>query len=200
MTMKKHNKYSKFFLLSAVIILSSFCMFGCGNEENENALDDMAEGENTSDDMGEEKNAIDNMALLDIMDKIYEITPVDLSIYSDNMDVTDSDTMFYNAGLTNLNNVKEAAVSEPMMSSQAYSMVLVRANDESATATIANEMKAGINPAKWVCVAADDLQIVSYRDVILLFMVSSELSDTVTSQEIVDAFQQVCGDAELVSY
>lgn len=181
MTMKKHNKFLKFFLLSAVTILSAFCLFGCGNG-------------------GGEENALEDMALLDIIDKIYEITPVELAIYSDNMDVTDSDTMSYNAGLTNLNNVKEAAVSEPMMSSQAYSMVLVRANDESATATIANEMKAGVNPAKWVCVAADDLQIVSYRDVILLFMVSSELSDTVTSQEIVDAFQQVCGDAELVSY
>lgn len=179
--MKKHNKFSKFFVLSAVIILSAFCLFGCGSG-------------------GGEKNALEDMALLDIIDKIYEITPVELSLYSDNMDVTDSDTMSYNAGLTNLNNVKEAAVSEPMMSSQAYSMVLVRVNDESATADIANEIKSGINPAKWVCVTADDLQVVSYRDVILLFMVSSELSDTVTSQKIVDAFQQVCGGAELVSY
>ncbi len=180
MTMKKINTFSKILLLSAVIILSAFCLFGCGGTEEENALEDMA--------------------LLDVIDKIYEIAPVELSIYSDNMDVTDPDTMSYNAGLTNLNNVKEAAVSEPMMSSQAYSMVLVRANDESATSNIANEMKAGINPAKWVCVAADDLQIVSYRDVILLFMVSSDLSETVTSQEIIDAFQQVCGGAELVSY
>lgn len=180
MTMKNHNKISKILLLSAAIALSAFCLFGCGNEEAENALEDMA--------------------LLDIMDQIYERVPVELSIYSDVMDITDPDIMSYNAGLTNLDNVKEAAVSEPMMSSQAYSMVLVRAADESAVADIANEMKAGIDPAKWVCVNADDLQIVSYRDVILLFMISSDFSDTVTSQEIVDAFQQVCGGAELVSY
>lgn len=180
MTMKNHNKISKILLLSAVIILTTFCLLGCGSEESENTLEDMA--------------------LLDIMDQIYEIVPVDLSIYSDTMDVTDPDIMSYNAGLTNLDKIKEAAVSEPMISSQAYSMVLIRANDESATADIANEMKAGINPAKWVCVNADDLQIVSYRDVILLFMISSDFADTVTSQEIVDAFQQVCGGAELVSY
>lgn len=180
MTMKNHNKISKILLLSAAIVLSASCLFGCGNEEAENALEDMA--------------------LLDIMDQIYERVPVELSIYSDVMDITDPDIMSYNAGLTNLDNVKEAAVSEPMMSSQAYSMVLVRAADESAVADIANEMKAGIDPAKWVCVNADDLQIVSYRDVILLFMISSDFSDTVTSQEIVDAFQQVCGGAELVSY
>lgn len=188
--MKKLNQFTKISLLCAVIILSASCLFGCSSGGNENAADDMAQN----------KNALEDMTLPDIIDKIYEVTPVDLSIYSDSMDVTDPDTMAYNAGLTNLDKVKEAAVSEPMMSSQAYSMVLVRAVDESAVADIANEMKAGIDPAKWICVAADDLQIVSYRDVILLFMVSSELSDTITSQKIVDAFQQICGGAELTSY
>lgn len=178
--MKCQNKFLKTILLSLAIVLSSFYLLGCGAAEEENALEDMA--------------------LLDIVDKIYEITPVDLSIYSDNIDVADPDAMSYNTGLTNLDNVKEAAISEAMITSQAYSLVLVRANDDSAASDIANEMKEGINPAKWVCVMADDLQVVSYRDVILLFMVSSELADTVTSQEIVDAFKQVCGGAELISY
>lgn len=178
--MKHQNRLTKFTLLSLTIILSAFCLLGCGAAEDENELEDMA--------------------LLDIVDKIYEITPVELSLYSDNIDVTDPDAMSYNTGLTNLNHVKEAAISEAMITSQAYSMVLVRADDESETAAIANEMKEGINPSKWICVTADDLQIVSYRDVILLFMISSDLSDTITSQDIVDAFKQVCGGAELVSY
>ena len=54
-------------------------------------------------------------------------------------------------------------------------------------------MKAGINPRKWVCVEADDLQVVASEDVVLLLMVSSQLSDSVTSQQIVDAFREVCG-------
>lgn len=180
MTMKRKNKLSKSILFSLVIILSAFCLFGCGGSEEENALEDMA--------------------LLDIIDQIYETTPVDLSVYSDSIDVTDPDAMSYNTGLTNLGNVREAALSETMISSQAYSMVLVRTTDESTVADTANEMKAGINPSKWVCVTADDLQIVSYKNVILLFMVTSELSDTITSQEIIDTFQQICGGAELVSY
>lgn len=178
--MKKHTKYFKLFLVSSALILSTFCLFGCGSTESENTLEDMA--------------------LLDIIDKIYEAAPVDLNVYSDNMDVTDPDTMSFSAGLTNLDHVKEAAISETLISSQAYSMVLIRAKDESVTADIANEMKAGIDPAKWICVMADDLQVVSYRDVVLLFMVSSDLSDIVTSQEIVDAFQQICGGEELVIY
>ena len=180
MTMKRKNKLSKSILFSLAIILSVSCLFGCGS--------------------GEEENALEDMALLDIIDEIYETTPVDLSVYSDSIDVTDPDAMSYNTGLTNLGNVREAALSETMISSQAYSMVLVRTTDESTVADTANEMKAEINPSKWVCVTADDLQIVSYRNVILLFMVTSELSDTITSQEIIDTFQQICGGAELVSY
>lgn len=181
-TMKNQRKLSKIFLITAVIVLSAFCLLGCGGGGNE------------------EENALEDMALLDIIDKIYEITPVDLSVYSDNIDITDPDTMSAYTGLTNLDHVKEAAISEAMISSQAYSMVLVRADDDSAAANIANEMKSGINPSKWVCVTADDLQVVSYRDVILLFMVSSDLSETITSQQIVDAFRQVCGGDDLVSY
>ena len=44
----------------------------------------------------------------------------------------------------------------------------------------------GINPRKWVCVEADDIQAVSYDDVVLLFMVDSELG--YSSETVVNAF------------
>ena len=40
---------------------------------------------------------------------------------------------------------------------------------------------------------ADDLKVAVYRDVVMLIMVSSQLADTVTAQEIVDAYKTVCG-------
>ena len=80
-----------------------------------------------------------------------------------------------------------------MIGSQAYSMVLVRVADEKDSESVANEMKEGINPAKWICVQADDLKVAVYRDVVMLIMVSSQLADTVTAQEIVDAYKTVCG-------
>jgi hypothetical protein len=54
-------------------------------------------------------------------------------------------------------------------------------------------MKEGIDPWKWICVGADDLQVVARGDIVMLAMVSSELSDAVTSQDLVDAFIQVLG-------
>lgn len=40
---------------------------------------------------------------------------------------------------------------------------------------------------------ADDLQIVTYNDLIMLVMVDSNLKDAVTSQQVVDAFREMCG-------
>ena len=52
-------------------------------------------------------------------------------------------------------------------------------------------LKTGIDPRKWICVEADDVQVVSYGDVVMLIMVDS--TSGLTSQSFVDAFAQVCG-------
>ena len=215
----KNLTIHKLLLVSSAFLLSAFCLFGCGNDETQNNADDMAQTEDTDNEINNETNTGDNTAqdgtensdqpeasatladlsLLDIMDKIYEIDEPVLNVFRDTVDISDPDAMFYNTGLNDLTNVKEAAISEPMIGSQAYSLVLVRVDDESKVSDVASAMKSGINPAKWICVEADDLQVVSYEDVILLIMVSSQLSDSATSQEIVDAFSQVCG-GEVTSY
>lgn len=82
-------------------------------------------------------------------------------------------------------------VSEAMIGSQAYSLVLVQVNDEKDSSSVGDEMLNGIDQRKWICVEADDIQVTSQGDVILLIMVSSTMKDTVTSQEIVNAFEQV---------
>ncbi|MGN0326305.1 MAG: hypothetical protein ACI4DW_08325 [Lachnospiraceae bacterium] len=211
----KNLTIHKLLLVSSAFLLSAFCLFGCGNNETQNNADDMAQTEDTNNETNTDDNtsqvgtenpaptetpaALTDLSLLDIMDKIYEIDEPVLNVFRDTVDISDPDAMFYNTGLNDLTNVKEAAISEPMMSSQAYSLVLVRVNDESKVSDVASAMKSGINPAKWICVEADDLQVVSYEDVILLIMVSSQLSESATSQEIVDAFSQVCG-GEVTSY
>lgn len=215
----KNLTIHKLLLVSSAFLLSAFCLFGCGNNETQNNADDMAQTEDTNNEINNETNTGDNttqdgtenpaqtevpatladLTLLDIMDKIYEIDEPVLNVFRDTVDISDPDAMFYNTGLNDLTNVKEVAISEPMIGSQAYSLVLVRVDDESKVADVASAMKSGINPAKWICVEADDLQVVSYEDVILLIMVSSQLSESATSQEIVDAFSQVCG-GEVTSY
>ncbi len=129
-----------------------------------------------------------------IIDKIYEKKDSGLMLASTPLDLTNMDSVIYNTGMDDISKVKEAIISEAMISSQAYSLVLVRVNDPADAEEVANDMKNGINQSKWICVTADDLQIVTHDDLVLLIMVSSELKDTVTSQQIIDAFQVVCGE------
>ncbi len=94
-------------------------------------------------------------------------------------------------GLDNAEQISDLAVFEPMMGSIPFSLVMVRVNADAGVGTVAEGMKNGIDQRKWICVEADDLQVVSYGDVVMLIMVGSDTG--MTSQSFVDAFAQVVG-------
>ena len=129
----------------------------------------------------------------EIISMIYEKKPVDLSLDTVTLDLSDAGTVKFMAGLSSTDGIKEISVSEPMMGSQAYSMVLARVSDSANSASVAQTMKDNINPRKWICVEADDIKAASKGDLALFFMVDSEFADTVTASEIMDAFKSVCG-------
>ena len=132
----------------------------------------------------------------EILNKIVEIQPVEFMGGTMPIDLTDKSedglwNIKYNTGLDNADNITDAAMFGPMMGSMAYSMVTVRVKEGADVAAVAEGMKTGIDPRKWICVEADDLQVVSYGDVVMLIMVASDSG--MTSQSFVDAFAQVCG-------
>lgn len=88
--------------------------------------------------------------------------------------------------------IKEGAVYEPMMGSQAFSLVLVRVTDAAKAEQIAKDMKANIDPRKWICVQADQVMLAGYGDVVMFIMLDSALGKT--AQSYVDAFEKVCGN------
>lgn len=93
-------------------------------------------------------------------------------------------------GLESADKLKDIAVYEPMMSSIAFSMVLVRVNDASEAKSIAQEMSDNIDTRKWMCVEADDKIVVGYCDVVMLIMLQS--GNGMTAQSFVDVFKTVC--------
>ena len=131
--------------------------------------------------------------LSSIVDSIYGIKDPGLRLANSALDLNNKDMVKYNTGLEDTSKVKEVIVSEAMIISQAYSLVLVRVNDVADAKSVAEDMLEGINPAKWICVRADDLKVVAYKDVVLLIMMGSQFSETVTSDQIVDAFEEICG-------
>lgn len=137
------------------------------------------------------KTAAVDMELTDLVDQIYKNQDPGIGVMTTSVDLSDPDQLLYCTGLSSADRITEAVVSEPAISSQAYSLVLVRLKDAADAKTVADEMKSGINPAKWICVEADDLRTAACSDVVLLIMVSSTLS--ITSEEIVNAFEAACG-------
>lgn len=132
----------------------------------------------------------------ELLNKVVEINPVEFMGGTMPIDLTDTSedglwNIKYNTGLDNADNITDAAVFGPMMGSMAFSMVMVRIAEGADVKAVAEGMKTGIDPRKWICVEADDLQVVSYGDVVMLIMVDS--ASGLTSQSFVDAFAQVCG-------
>ena len=132
----------------------------------------------------------------ELLNKVIEIQSVEFMGGAMTLDLTDTSEdglwMLKNyTGLDSAESITEAAFYEPMMGSIPYSMVMVRVAADAGVGTVAEGMKNGIDQRKWICVEADDLQVVSYGDVVMLIMVGSDTG--MTSQSFVDAFAQVCG-------
>lgn len=73
---------------------------------------------------------------------------------------------------------KEAIASEPVMSTSAYSLCLVRVEEGADIESIMSEIKDNVDPMKWVCVGVDPANIFvdHVGDVIILIM-SDEQGD-----------------------
>ncbi len=129
----------------------------------------------------------------DLINNIYAQKPVELMLGTVPVDLSNADSVKSYLGLSDGSKVKEAAASEALIGSQAYSLAMVRVKDSKDAAAVAQEMKSGINPRKWVCVEADDLKVAYCGDVVMLIMVQSSMADMVTAAQMVTAFQSVCG-------
>lgn len=86
--------------------------------------------------------------------------------------------------------IKEAYFSESMIGAQAYSLVVARVEDAEKLEEIKKAMFDGIDTRKWICVEADQLRVVSCKDIIMLVMCSSQLAPGL-ADGMVDAFAEI---------
>ena len=78
-----------------------------------------------------------------------------------------------------------------MIGSIAFSMVMARTAPGADAKAVAESMKSGVDPRKWICLEADDVKVAGIGDVVMLIMVAS--TSDMTAQSFVDAFQSVAG-------
>lgn len=109
--------------------------------------------------------------LVALVDTLYKgQTNLFSSLETAEIDVTDADTVAFNTGLVNGDNLEYLAVSQPLMSSQAYELVLAKVKPGVDANTVAKEMSENINMNKWVCVSANKLYATSSGDIVFLVM------------------------------
>lgn len=148
---------------------------------------------NKADDSNSSSDSTVSMTLEEIINGVYEKNPVDLSLETTSVDISDTDMLKAFTGLDSADKVKEVAVSEPMISSQAYSFVLVRVKNAADAEEVAGAVLSGINPRKWVCVEADDIRVMVKGDVVALYMVDSQFGEELSGDSVEKAFTEVVG-------
>ena len=108
--------------------------------------------------------------LSDVMKKLYENISEDEMPLLETVEVTKENQEYY---LGNVSfNYQEALASEPVMSSIAHSVVLIRLKDTKNIESIKKEIKKKVDPNKWICVGVEDKNVivVSKGNLILLVM------------------------------
>lgn len=127
----------------------------------------------------------------ELLNKLYENVTVELPLMTMPVDLTDMDAVTYMTGLTDADNLAEVSVSEPMMGSQAYSVLMVRVTDEAEAETVAQNIFDNIDTRKWICVEASTKQAAVCGDLVLFVMLDPQYG--VSCDQIVEAFTTVCG-------
>lgn len=135
-----------------------------------------------------------NEDLLALIDKLYEGQKgLFSSLQNEAVDVTDNDFIQYYTGLENGEDLEYVVTSEPMISSQAYSLVLAKVKNGVDANSVAKEMSEKVNTSKWICVSAEKLYVTSSGDIVFLVMSSEDMA-----KPIYEKFKTLAGNVNEV--
>lgn len=124
-----------------------------------------------------------------LIDKVYKTQTMELPmLMTQIIDTTDETTVQSITGLESAKDVDYVVASEPMMTSQAYSFVLVKVKDGVNANEIAKTMNENIDSRKWICVSAEKVYTTSSGNVVCLVMSSEE-----RAKPIYETFKELAG-------
>lgn len=122
--------------------------------------------------------------LLDIVNTIYDNIDKDLHPEVMNTSLTTAE-LLYNVGVDELSGFEEGVVSDPMISSIAYSLVVLRFDTKENAQNACPLIKENAPINKWVCVTAEDVDVRVVKDnYVILIMSSKDTVDAVKNVEI----------------
>ena len=139
---KKMKKFLSIFAIVALVVL----LTGCGANKNVSGT------------------------LEEIMDKLYVNIPEDERPMLTNIEITDENVEGF-LGTADIE-YEEALASESATGSIAHSVVLIRVKDNVNVEAIKEKIENSVNPRKWICVQAEDVEVESKGNLIVLIMSS----------------------------
>lgn len=126
-----------------------------------------------------------------LLTSIYEKATL---VYTDGLgdpmpvDLSSDDSAKYFIGI-GAGDVEEAIFSEPMMSSQAYSLCLIRVKEGADIEQVKQSVLEGVDPRKWICVTAEATAVMNSDNIVMMVMTDQETVD-----DVCKAFTEVMGD------
>ena len=95
------------------------------------------------------------------------------------VDVKNIDEVTSYTGLKTNDDIESIVVSVPMMTSQAYSVAVVKVKDTANVEKIKQEMLDNIDMRRWICVSAEQLYITNSGNVIFSVMADKDVAKAV---------------------
>ena len=95
------------------------------------------------------------------------------------IDVKNIDEVTSYTGLTSNDDIESIVVSVPLITSQAYSVAVVKVKDTANVEKIKQEMLDNIDMGRWICVSAEQLYITNSGNVIFSVMTDKDIAKAV---------------------
>lgn len=187
--MKKKTIVSKIGILAVVMALSMTAVTGCGSKSGDRTSDEVSSEENADTAGMVHLNSADEVSAF--FDEVYGGVAEDLlpmgGAMTNELDLGDADMLSYHTGLTDLDGIEGVYLSESMISSTAYSAVYIRTTDDADAESIRKQLMDNINPAKWVCVSAEQQYAVLLGNDIFFVMGHQDTASEVLAKAIAAA-------------
>ena len=185
--MKKKTIVNKIGMIVMVMALSMSMLTGCGKSKDRSS-DEVPASESADTAGMVHLDSVDEVSAF--FDEVYGGVAQDLlpmEVTTTELDLGDADLLSYHTGLTDLNGVEGVYLSESMMSSIAYSAVYIRTTDDADAERIRQQIMDHINPAKWVCVTAEQEYAIILGNDVFFVMGQQDTASEVLSKAIAAA-------------
>ena len=147
-------------LLLIIVSICCITLSGCGNKNIEGSLED-------------------------IMTKVHaSLTVEETPMMLTNIEITKENAEAY-LGTSKID-FEEALASESMTGSIAHSVMLIRVKQNATVELIEEMLEESVNPRKWICVEAEEVEVESQGNLIIVVM-----SSEITADKIISAFNKL---------